>query len=92
MSKAFEAVFGDLLAESEINGRWVKYKIATPFKGLAIKAARLDVAIAQAKSSRYPSTHINDAGDKVVVKLSEVWQERYWEEQQEQQRLDLGGF
>jgi hypothetical protein len=92
MSKPFEAVFDDLLAESEVNGRWVEYKIATPFKGLLLRAARLDVAIAQAKASRYPSTHVNEAGDKVVVKFSEVWQERYWEEQQEQQRLDFGGF
>jgi hypothetical protein len=65
MSKAFEAFFGDLLIESEVNGRWVEYQITTPFKGLAIKAARLDVAIAQAKASRYPSTHINEAGNKV---------------------------
>jgi hypothetical protein len=91
LSKAFEAFFGDLLAESEVNGRWVEYKIATPFKGLLLRAARLDVAIAQAKASRYPSTHVNEAGDKAIVKLSEIWQERYWEEQQEQQ-LDLGGF
>jgi hypothetical protein len=58
----------------------VKYKIAAPFKGLLLRAARLGVAIAQAKASRYPSTHISEAGDKVVVKFSEVWQERYWDE------------
>ncbi len=92
MSQAFEAFFGDLLGDSEVNGRWVEYKIATPFKGLAIKAARLKVAIAQAKASRYPSTHINEAGDKVIVKRSEVWQERYWDDAEEQQRLDLGGL
>lgn len=90
MSQAFEVIFDDLLAESEINGRWVEYQIATPFEGLPLRAARLDVAIAQVKASRYPSTHINEAGDKVIVKFSEVWQERYWEEQQEQ--LNLGGF
>jgi hypothetical protein len=92
MSKAFKAVFGDLLAESEVNGRWVEYKIATPFKGLPLRAARLNVAIAQAKASRYPSTHINEAGDKVIVKRSEIWQERYWEEEEDRQRLDLGGL
>jgi hypothetical protein len=92
LSKAFEAIFDDLLTDSEVDGRWVKYKIATPFKGLLLRAARLDVAIAQAKASRYPSTHINEAGDKVIVKFSEVWSERYADDLEQQQRLDLGGF
>jgi hypothetical protein len=92
LSKAFKAVFDDLLTESEVNGRWVEYKIATPFKGLLLRAARLDVAISQAKASRYPSTHVNEAGDKVIVKFSEVWSERYADDLVEQQRLDLGEF
>ena len=87
MSKAFEAFFGDLLTESEVNGRWVEYKISGD-----ATAAGLSLGLNGVKSSRYPSTHINEAGDKVIVKRSEVWQERYWDEAEEQQRLDLGGF
>jgi hypothetical protein len=85
LSEAFEALFDGLIKESTHNGYLVKYPTTASVEALSVGVAR---AIA---CRRYRSARIGDGF--VQVRLSEVHSERYVEElEEQQQRLDLGGF
>jgi hypothetical protein len=82
MSKAFEKLFDGLITESTHNGYMVRYPTTATLK-------QLGPGLAMARACRrYPSARFDDGC--VLVKLSEVHSERYVEEAEEQQRLDLG--
>jgi hypothetical protein len=85
LSKKFEALFDGLINErSTHDGYQVKYPTTAAL-------AQLGPGLAMARACRrYPSARFDDG--YVWVKLSDVHSERYVEELEEQQRLDLGEF